>query len=363
MRIGLIFDLQLPRPWEAGDEQRLLGQTLAQAQLADELGYASAWVQEHHFLEEPGHGGGAVPVLGAMAARTTTLRLGLSVLSVDPLVRHPAVLAADVATLDVLAGGRLDVATGVARAGVDVAGLGLARQAARSRWEHYTGVLARMLGEEPFGGVPASPAGPALSQRTLVPRPVQRPHPPLWARCDRPAEITAAARLGLGALCRAPMEPEEAAEWVAEYRAVLQSASCVPVTASIQPRVAVCVPMSVHEDEATAVSQGLDAAHYGRAALRGATGTPDQVGELVGRYAAAGVDDLLLLIPRGGPSSHEQSCASLRLFAERILPTAAAAAADPPPLDDAIRAALQRRPPAPVADQGATAVGALEEAP
>jgi alkanesulfonate monooxygenase SsuD/methylene tetrahydromethanopterin reductase-like flavin-dependent oxidoreductase (luciferase family) len=416
VRIGLIFDLQMPRPGGPGDERVLLEQALAQVQLAEELGYASVWVQEHHFLGGPGHGGGAVPVLGAIAARTTTIRLGLSVLSVDPLVRHPAVLAADVAALDVLGNGRLDVATGVAPAGAEVPGLGPARQAARITWEHHTGVLARMLSEEPFGGVPASSSGPALSRRTVVPRPVRRPHPPLWARCDRPAAISAAARLGLGALCRAPMEPEEAAEWVAGYRAVVQSASCVPLTASIEPRVAVCVPMSVHQDEQTAISQGLDAAHFhafasahhersgehdpgatdlwatfqqrrgdvglapeavvadggplsvrvlrdGRAALRGAIGTSDQVSELVGRYAAAGVDDLLLVVPRGGPGDHEATCASLRLFAEVVLPAVAAAAPERPPLDDAIRAALQRRPPAPAVDEGATAVGALEEAP
>ncbi|MCW3013944.1 MAG: class flavin-dependent oxidoreductase [Solirubrobacterales bacterium] len=416
VRIGLIFDLQMPRPWGAGDERLLLEQTLAQVQLADELGYASAWLQEHHFLEEFGHGGGILPVAGAAAARTTAIRLGVSVLSVDPLVRHPAVLAGDVAALDLLGDGRLDVATGIALAGVEVAGLGLVRQTARATWEHYTGVLARMLAEEPFGGVPASPSGPALARRTVLPRPVQRPHPPLWARCDRPADISTAARLGLGALCRAPMEPEEAAEWVAEYRAILRSASCVPLGATVEARVAVCLPMSVHEDEATAVSQGVDAAHFhafatahferfgehepgvtdlwatfqqrredvglsraavvpdggplsvrvlrdGRAALRGAIGTPDQVGELVGRYAAAGVDDLLLLVPRGGTSAHEDICGSLRLFAERVLPTVPAAAPDRPPLGDAIRAALDRRPPAPVVAQTDTAVAALEEAP
>lgn len=417
VNIGLILDLQLPRPWADGDEARLLAQTLEQAQLADELGFASVWIQEHHFLEERGHGAGAVPVLGALAARTTTTRLGLSLLSVDPQIRHPAVLAAEVATLDVLGAGRLDVATGVALAGAEVAGLGLVRQTARARWEHATGILARMLAETPFAGAPASPVGPALRRRTVVPRALQRPHPPLWARCDRPADISAAARLGLGALCRTPLEADEAAEWVAEYRAVLASDACVPVGAAVTGRVAVCVPMSVHEDEATAIAEGLDAAHFhafatahyerfgehepgvtdlhqafqdrrddvglsaaavvadgaplmvrvsrdGRAALRGGIGTPAQVADLVRRYADAGVDDLLLVVPSGAaPAVHAQTCASLRLFAREVLPVAA----DGPPapsLDAPITAALARRPaPATAPDGEDQAIGALAEAP
>lgn len=418
MRIGLIHDLQLPRPWSAADDRALLARELDRIALADELGFASAWVQEHHFLEELGHGGGVLPLLGAVAARTRSIRLGLALLTVEPAVRHPAVLAAEIATLDLLAEGRLDVATGVARTGVEVAGLGLARQTARARWEQYTGVLAQLLEEEPFAGTPAvrRTGDAALEPRMLVPRPWQRPHPPLWARCDRPTEIGTAARLGLGALCRAPLEPHEAAEWVAEYRAVIASARCVPVGGAVTPRVAVCVPLSVHEDEATAIDLGIDGAHFhafatahyerfgehrpgetdlwaaflgrrddvglsreaivadgqplgmrvlrdGRASLRGAIGTAGQVAELVGRYAAAGVDDLLLVLPPAVGAGADHAEASLRLFAAEVLPgVPAPAAPDHEELQAAARAALARRPPRPAIPAG-EAVGALAEGP
>ncbi|UTI66915.1 LLM class flavin-dependent oxidoreductase [Paraconexibacter antarcticus] len=429
MRIGIVCDLQLPRPWSAASERALLARELDRIALADTLGFGSAWVQEHHFLEELGHGGGAVPFLAAAAGRTTALRLGLGVLSVDPAVRHPAVLAADVATLDLLAEGRLDVATGVARTGIEVAGLGLARQTARSRWEQYTGVLARMLAEAPFGGAGEGTSA-ALPPRVVLPRPWQQPHPPLWARCDRPADIGTAARLGLGALCRSVLEPEEAAEWIAEYRGVLRSTRCVPVGAAVEPRVAVCVPMFVHADEATAIDTGIDGLHFqafatshyerfgehvpggtdlwaaflarradvglardavvadgqplsvrvlrdGQAAVRGAVGTPAQVAELVGRYAAAGVDDLLLVLPAGAAVSagagagagsgrdeatgEDAVADALRLFAAEVLP---GVPADVPPDDElrtAVREALARRPvPPPFLPE---AVGALAEAP
>lgn len=418
MDIGLVSDLQLPRPWGPDGERGLLARELARITLADELGFRSAWVQEHHFLEELGHGGGVVPFLAAAAVPTRAIRLGLGLLSVDPAVRHPAVLAADVATLDLLSEGRLEVATGVARAGIEVAGLGLVRQTARARWEQGTAVLARMLEEEPFSGAPAGgPAGGTeLPPRMVLPRPWQRPHPPLWARCDRPADIGTAARLGLGALCRAVLEPAEAAEWVAEYRAVLASTRCIPVGAAIQPRVALCLPMHVHHDEATAIAEGRDGTHFhayatshyerfgehrpgggdlwaeferrredvglardavvadgrplgvrilrdGRASLRGAMGTPEQVAELVGRYAAAGVDELLLSLPAVRDAAGEDAVTrSLRLFAAEVLPTVPAAPEDGGrPLAGAVRAALARRPPA--APLVAEAVGALAEAP
>lgn len=416
MRIGILSDLQLPRPWSAAGEHELLTRELHRITLAEELGFRSAWIQEHHFLEELGHGGGAALLLAAAATQTSAIRLGLAVLSVDPAVRHPAVLAGEIATLDLLAQGRLQVATGVARTGIEVAGLGLVRQTARARWEQYTGVLARMLAEEPFTGTAGTAvAGDAtpLPPRMLVPRPHHRPHPPLWARCDRPAEIGVAARLGLGALCRAALEPDEAAEWVAEYRSVLTSERCVPVGAAVHARVAVCLPLYVHEDEATAIDQGLDGAHFhafatahyerfgehrpgvtdlwaafvqrrddvglskaavvadgqplsvrvlrdGRASLRGGIGTPAQVTELVGRYAAAGVDDLLLVpaTPVGGMPDRTE--ASLRLFAQHVLPTVKSPPVDRDLLEDAARAALARRPPPPpLSDE---AIGALDEA-
>lgn len=420
MRIGLIADLQLPRPWSAEDERALLHRTLDRIALADELGLSSAWVQEHHFLEELGHGGGAVPLLAAAAGRTTAIRLGLGLLTVDPAVRHPAVLAADVATLDLLSQGRLEVGTGVVRTGVEAAGLGLARQTSRARWEQYTGVLARLLDEEPFGGhVPAGHAksDTPLPPRMLVPRPWQKPHPPLWARCDRPTEIGTAARLGLGALCRAPLEPDEAAEWVTEYRGVLASTRCVPVGSAIHPRVAVCLPMHVHADEATAIEQGLDGLHFhayatahyerfgehvpgvtdlhaefvqrrddvglsrtpitadggtlgirvlrdGQASVRGGIGTPAQVAELIGRYAAAGVDELLLVLP--ATAQDDVVIASLELFAGEVL-RRVPDIAPTTPVDEAalaafVQGALARRPPPPPYPRAEEAVGALAEA-
>jgi hypothetical protein len=55
MRFGVFYELQLPRPWEEGDERNLFHQALEQVELADRLGFDYAWEVEHHFLEEYSH--------------------------------------------------------------------------------------------------------------------------------------------------------------------------------------------------------------------------------------------------------------------------------------------------------------------
>jgi alkanesulfonate monooxygenase SsuD/methylene tetrahydromethanopterin reductase-like flavin-dependent oxidoreductase (luciferase family) len=55
MKFGIFYELQLPRPWQAGDEFKLYQDALTQLETADRLGYDHAWVVEHHFLEEYSH--------------------------------------------------------------------------------------------------------------------------------------------------------------------------------------------------------------------------------------------------------------------------------------------------------------------
>src|ERR1700760_4954627 len=52
MKFGIFYELQLPRPWQDGDELKLYHDALSQLEAADRLGYHYAWVVEHHFLEE-----------------------------------------------------------------------------------------------------------------------------------------------------------------------------------------------------------------------------------------------------------------------------------------------------------------------
>jgi putative sterol carrier protein len=227
-----------------------------------------------------------------------------------------------------------------------------------------------MFAEEPFAGTDGEFI--SVPPRNVMPKPKQRPHPPLWVACSRRETILLAARNGIGALSFAFVEPEGAKEWVDDYYALIESDECVPAGFAVNPNFAVVLPMMLHEDEAQAIERGIDGAHFfgyslahyyvfgehvpgrtniweqfqrdrsekgfareivvpenaplgvkllqeGMGSLRGAIGTPDQVAELCERYERAGVDQVIFVL-QAGSNKHEHVCESLELFGERVLP-------------------------------------------
>ena len=73
MRFGMLYELQLPKPWEEDSEQRLLDDAIAQCVLGDKLGIDYAWSVEHHFLEEYSHCSASEVFLSAIAAKHPTV--------------------------------------------------------------------------------------------------------------------------------------------------------------------------------------------------------------------------------------------------------------------------------------------------
>ena len=100
MKFGIFYELQLPRPWQEGDELRLYQNALTQLETADRLGYDHAWVVEHHFLEEYSHSPSPESFLAAACQRTKKIRLGHGIFQLT--TNHPARVAERVAVLDLL---------------------------------------------------------------------------------------------------------------------------------------------------------------------------------------------------------------------------------------------------------------------
>jgi alkanesulfonate monooxygenase SsuD/methylene tetrahydromethanopterin reductase-like flavin-dependent oxidoreductase (luciferase family) len=161
---------------------------------AEPLGYHSAWFAEHHFNDYglcP-----APPVLASfVAARTTTLRLGMGV-SLLPL-HHPVDLAEQLAVLDVVSGGRLDV--GIGRGGTlqDYQTFRSERADARARVEEGIALMRQCWSGAPFDFRGQFHTAERLHVR---PRPVQAPHPPLFVAANSEDSVLSAARLGLPTL-------------------------------------------------------------------------------------------------------------------------------------------------------------------
>src|SRR5574341_1267629 len=102
MQFGIFYEHQLPRPWQADSEERLVREALEQVELADRLGIDYAWEVEHHFLEEYSHSSAPEVFLAAASQRTKTIRLGHGIVLQPPGYNHPAKIASRIATLDLV---------------------------------------------------------------------------------------------------------------------------------------------------------------------------------------------------------------------------------------------------------------------
>jgi alkanesulfonate monooxygenase SsuD/methylene tetrahydromethanopterin reductase-like flavin-dependent oxidoreductase (luciferase family) len=400
VKFGIFYEHQLPRPWQPGDEHRLLSDALEQVELADRLGIDYLWAVEHHFLEEYSHSSAPEVFLGAASQRTSRIRLGHGIVQLPPGYNHPARVAERIATLDLVSGGRVEFGTGESSSTAELDGFGIDRDHKRSMWDEALDAITRMFVEEPFAGWDGTYI--RIPPRNVVPKPLQRPHPPLWVACSRRETIHLAATKGIGALSFSFIEPSRAREWVDDYYATITSDACVPAGFAVNPQVACVLPFMCHRDEETAIRRGLDGAHFfgyalghyyvfgqhrpsvtsiaeefeqNRSAfgfdrevaartgvelgaqllegelgsLRGAIGTPAQIRELIRGYEAAGVDQLVF-VSQAGRNRHEHICESLELFAREVLSEFAEHAderdrAKADRLAGAVDAALARRPP------------------
>jgi alkanesulfonate monooxygenase SsuD/methylene tetrahydromethanopterin reductase-like flavin-dependent oxidoreductase (luciferase family)/putative sterol carrier protein len=401
VRFGLFYEHQHPRPWEDGAHERLLRDALEQIELADRSGFDYVWEVEHHFLEEYSHSSAPEVFLAAASQRTERIRLGHGIVQLPPAFNHPARIVERAAMLDIVSGGRVDLGTGEASSQAELGGFGVPRDEKRAQWEEALDVVARMFVEEPFAGVDGDFV--RVPPRNVMPKPIQRPHPPLWVACSRRDTILLAARKGIGALSFSFVEPEAAKEWVDAYYETIASDECVPAGFAVNPNVAVVLPMMCHDDEEVAIERGIDGAHFfgyslahyyafgdhrpgrtsvwdefianrdkrgfardivtaddaplgvkllqeGLGSLRGAIGTPDQIAELVERYERAGVDQVIF-VAQAGRNQHEHICEAISLVGERVLPrfaeqVEAREAAKAERLADAVERALGRREPA-----------------
>src|SRR6266508_3014197 len=152
MKFGIFYEHQLPRPWDADAEYRLLHHSLEQIEMADRLGLDTAWEVEHHFLEEYSHSSAPEVFLGAASQRTKQIRLGHGIVQAPPGYNHPARIAERVATLDLVSGGRVEFGTGESSSQMELGGFGVERNLKHAQWEEALDAITRMFVEEPFAG-------------------------------------------------------------------------------------------------------------------------------------------------------------------------------------------------------------------
>jgi alkanesulfonate monooxygenase SsuD/methylene tetrahydromethanopterin reductase-like flavin-dependent oxidoreductase (luciferase family) len=251
VQFGLFIELSVPRPWGPNAEKRAYDQALEQIRLADELGFDQVWAVEHHFLEEYSHCSSPEILLTAAAMQTTRIRLCHGIVVCVPQYNHPIRVAERAATLDIISGGRVEVGTGRSASWTELAGFQADPDETKKTWDEYVRVLPRMWTEERF-----SHQGRCFSmpERAVLPKPLQKPHPPLWVAVTSPGTELDAAERGLGHLGLTLGGIGSQEERIAAYRRRIQS--CEPVGAFVNDAVNAVNFLYCDEDDARAQRRG-----------------------------------------------------------------------------------------------------------
>jgi alkanesulfonate monooxygenase SsuD/methylene tetrahydromethanopterin reductase-like flavin-dependent oxidoreductase (luciferase family) len=348
VRFGIFYEQQLPKPWGEQDEARLFAEALEQVELADRLGFDVVWTAEHHFLPEYSHSSAPELFLAASTQRTSRIRLGHGI--VQATTNHPARIAERIATLDILSKGRVEFGLGEGQGLMELEPFGVTHDDKRARFEDTVRAAVPMLYNDTW-----SYNGPFISfpKRSVVPRPVQRPHPPLWVACTRTETIRDAGRWGLGVLGFAFASPERAMTWVGAYYneflkrqrpladyvpnpniAVASYFMCASTDEVAHERAEGCTffEFSLGQYSRKLLTQpGLslwdryqewretDAAKQRDPSKLGLIGSPERIRRRLRKMQETHIDQVILLV-QTGKTRHEDACESLDIFAREVMP-------------------------------------------
>jgi alkanesulfonate monooxygenase SsuD/methylene tetrahydromethanopterin reductase-like flavin-dependent oxidoreductase (luciferase family) len=200
MRFDMFYELAVPE-FTGLTEREVYEHSLEEIALADRAGFDGVWLVEHHFFREYSHCPAPEVVFGAISQRTERMRIGHGVVLLP--FNHPVRVAERIAALDLLSGGRMDVGVGRGVSPLEYEVFGGAMSESRGRVDEGLGILRRAWGDEPFSHEGRFWSFPEID---VVPKPLQKPHPPLWTAAVSPETFPMAAEQGLGVLA-GPFKP------------------------------------------------------------------------------------------------------------------------------------------------------------
>jgi alkanesulfonate monooxygenase SsuD/methylene tetrahydromethanopterin reductase-like flavin-dependent oxidoreductase (luciferase family) len=352
MKFGIFYELQLPKPWGPNDELNLYQNALNQVELADKLGYDYAWEVEHHFLDEYSHSPQPEVFLAAASQRTKRIRMGHGIIQIT--TNHPARVAEKVACLDLVSNGRVEFGMGESGSVQELAPFGVDMAEKREIWEEAVKCIIPMMTQE---GTSFDGKYFKFPLRNVTPKPVQKPHPPLWVACSQLETIEMAGRRGIGALGFQFLTADMAHAWVhAYYNAFTKRQEKLAEYQSNCNIAMVSYFMCAETDEeARRRAEGITFFQFALAfysgsrnreraapgtvsmwdeylkwkkanpeaqerALRGGLiGSPETIRNKLKRFETSKVDSIILL-NQAGKNKHEHICESLELFAKEVMP-------------------------------------------
>jgi len=197
MKLGLLYEVQIPKPWTPGIEARTYGEVIEQVVLADQLGWGHDVGGRASSAPAMSHCPAPEVLFGALTQRTSRIRIGHGIALLPRNFNHALRIAERAAVLDILSGGRVDLGTGRAVTLQELDGFDVNPDDTQAMWAEAIEILVRSWKDEPvqfagkFYNIPSS---------YVVPKPIQKPHPPLWLAGTNPATFSLAGQKGLGML-------------------------------------------------------------------------------------------------------------------------------------------------------------------
>jgi alkanesulfonate monooxygenase SsuD/methylene tetrahydromethanopterin reductase-like flavin-dependent oxidoreductase (luciferase family) len=353
MKFSLFYEMQMSEPTR-DKEAECFRNCLEQAELADRAGYDCIWAVEHHGLLEYSHSSAPEIFLSFVAARTTRIRVGHGVTLTPFRYNHPLRIAERIAALDILSGGRVNWGSGKSSSKVEQLAFENDLTTLHEQWLEALEMIPRMWQQDVFEWKGRFFTIPPTQ---VIPKPVQQPHPPILAACSNPDSAAAVGTLGVGALNFAIGTDTYLKEKVQSYRAAVATAS--PKGRQKNDHFACTPPACVLSDDRKACEFGLRGARFfGESLARYyfsdarpiglldvpreflaedelqaamefrsdpesdnsiVVGDPVHAAEQVQRFAAAGVDELILVMQMG-TVPHGVIMESIATFADRVMP-------------------------------------------
>ncbi|TVR06245.1 MAG: LLM class flavin-dependent oxidoreductase [Salinarimonadaceae bacterium] len=350
MHFGMMTQIQIPRPWTETSEREAYWNALEQGAAGEAAGFEYFWITEQHFLAEIGHAPASDMFLAALSQRTKTMRMGLGVVLLP--IHNPYYVAERVATLDVLSNGRVEFGTGRGTTTYMLDALGFDPAEGRAVGKESLTAILRMFEEEPFKGFKGEHFD--LLGRDVVPRVIQKPHPPLWVAATNLETYEHAARQGYGVIGVTRNSVEVTRDAVERYHAIAAEADSSSLVARKPNRqTAVFGIACCDSDDRKGRDIACAAARWyygdndaelnhlrfttagGVAAIRerisklsnddlidngmAIGGDPDTITRLVEKWATTGIDQMIFFM-QAGFTTHDQVMRSIELIGEKVIP-------------------------------------------
>ena len=217
MRFSLAYEMQRPTL----DDHAVVEETIEQCILADQMGFDAVWFVEHHFLTTFSSSPCPEVIFGALSRLTKNIRLGFGVVILP--YHHPVRVAERVAMVDQLSNGRVEFGTGRS-APYEQVGMGIDPRDSREMWEESITMVPKIWESDTFEWEGKFWSVPP---RQVLPKPFQKPHPPIWVAALQPATYELAAEKGIGVMALGVNAPSVLEPHIQAYRENIKKANPV----------------------------------------------------------------------------------------------------------------------------------------